>query len=133
MPWPSLLKLFEKGATKWKNSLFVLFSQWYTYINNLSTRLKGLNFLGVRCKYKCIFLPFSNCSICSVEKEVLFLCSFLFSLSLICESSSAEELWSELPSDVASLMPSLPNSPKPIKKLIHFLACFFNHFLPLFS
>ena len=62
---------------------------------------------------KKILIPFSNCSICSVENEVRFRWSFRFSLSLICESSSADELWSEFPSEVASFKPSLPNSPKP--------------------
>ena len=38
--------------------------------------------------------------------------SFRFSLSLICESSSPDELWSELPSDVASVSPSLTKSLK---------------------
>lgn len=46
--------------------------------------------------------PFSKLSIWSLVKLVLFLCSFLFSLSLSCESSSADELCSELPSDVLS-------------------------------
>lgn len=59
-----------------------------------------------------IFLPFSNCSICSVENEVLFLCNFRLSLSLNWESSSADELWSELPSEVASFIPSLAKSLK---------------------
>ena len=59
-----------------------------------------------------VIVPFSNCSICSVENEVLFLWSFLLSLSLICESSSPDELWSELPSEVASVRPSLTKSLK---------------------
>ena len=57
-----------------------------------------------------------------MENEVRFLCSFRFSLSLICESSSADELWSELPSEVASLMPSLPNSPKPTSDKLQWMA-----------
>lgn len=47
-------------------------------------------------------LPFSRLSICSFVNEVRFLCSFLLSLSLSWESSSPEELCSELPSDVFS-------------------------------
>ena len=63
-----------------------------------------------RCINGVMLLPFSSCSICSVENEVLFRCSFRLSLSLSWESSSPDELWSEFPSEVASLIPSLPNS-----------------------
>lgn len=53
-----------------------------------------------------MFVPFSRLSICSFVKEVLFLCSFRFSLSLSCESSSPDELCSELPSEVFSCIAS---------------------------
>ena len=58
------------------------------------------------------FIPFSSCSICSLVKDVLFLCNFLFSLSLSWVSSSALELCSLLPSLMASFIPSLPYSLK---------------------
>lgn len=47
-------------------------------------------------------LPFSRLSICSFVNDVRFRCSFLFSRKRICESSSPDELCSELPSDVLS-------------------------------
>ena len=77
-----------------------------------------------RCINGVLLLPFSSCSICSVENEVLFRCSFRLSLSLSCESSSPEELWSEFPSEVASLIPSLPNSlyvPASKRQALHFV------------
>ena len=57
-------------------------------------------------------IPFSSCSICSLVKDVLFLCNFLFSLSLSWVSSSALELCSLFPSLMASFIPSLPYSLK---------------------
>lgn len=53
-------------------------------------------------------LPFSRLSICSLVKLVLFLCSFRFNRSRNCESSSPEELCSELPSEVFSWSRSPP-------------------------
>jgi hypothetical protein len=47
-------------------------------------------------------LPFSRLSICSLVKDVRFRCSFRFSRRRICESSSPDELCSELPSEVLS-------------------------------
>lgn len=50
--------------------------------------------------------PFSKLSICSFVKDVLFRCSFRFSLNLNWESSSPEELCSEFPSEVFSCIAS---------------------------
>lgn len=49
-------------------------------------------------------LPFSRASICSLVKEVLFLCNFLLRRSRSWESSSVLELCSLLPSLVTSLL-----------------------------
>lgn len=55
-------------------------------------------------------LPFSSASIWSFVNEVRFLWSFRFSLRRSWESSSADELWSEFPSDVPSLFTSTNNA-----------------------
>lgn len=61
--------------------------------------------------------PFSRLSICSFVNEVRFLCSFLFSRSLSCESSSPEELCSELPSDVFSCRASAETKQRGIQAI----------------
>ena len=48
------------------------------------------------------YLPFSKLSICSFVNDVRFRCNFRLSRNRICESSSPDELCSELPSDVLS-------------------------------
>ena len=103
-------------VTKFLNFLSKFFFVKLKWFNSL--KLPKLAFAKLSNFGLLFFLPFSNCSICSVENDVLFRCNFRFSLSLICESSSwSEELWSEFPSDVASFIPwSEPNSPNPARQ-----------------
>lgn len=72
----------------------------------------GVKVKGLRLQYSYALLlnmnksstvPFSRASICSFVKDVRFLCSFLFRRIRNWESSSPEELCSELPSEVQSL------------------------------